>query len=348
MQFKRMSDVYSRLVNNTITNTNQINDFSVGSAMRAIYEAIAIEMESFYILTQENMQDAINQGIYSSFGFTALPAIAAYGPLTITFNNATLSDMVLARGTSFMSSNPTYTTKYQTIQDYVVPAGSTTATINVYCTVTGIIGNVPIDAIDVMNTPLANVRSVSNTQAFQTGQDPETPDSMRARFQLYVKSLTKGTKAAIEYGTRSVQNIAGCYVVDQTGLITVYAHDANGNLDSTLQSTVVTTLDSYRPAGIPVDVEAVTRISIDLSVTVTTLNKSANTTVFQTQITTAITNYLNNMVAGQSLVLSDLSSIIKYLDRSNIYDITFTVPTVNIIIQGSELIRAGTITVTLQ
>src|SRR5206468_4778696 len=128
------------------------NDFSVGSALRDIYEAIAIEMESFYVLTQENMQDAINQGIYSSFGFTALPAIAAYGPLTITFNNPTVGSMVIARGTSFISSNPAYTTKYQTIQDYVVPAGSTTATLTVYCTVTGTIGNVPIDTIDVMSS----------------------------------------------------------------------------------------------------------------------------------------------------------------------------------------------------
>lgn len=348
MEFKRMSDVYSRLVNNTITNTTQINDFSVGSAMRAIYEAIAIEMESFYVLTQENMQDAINRGVYSSFGFTPLPAVAAYGPVTITFNNATISDMVISRGTTFISSNPAYTTKYQTIQDYSVPAGSTTATINVYCTVTGTIGNVPVGTIDVMNTPIGNVRSVNNAQAFQTGQDPETADAMRVRFKAYIKALTKGTTAAIEYGTRSVQSIAGCYVADQTGLVTVYAHDANGNLDSTLQNTVTTTLDNYRAAGIPVSVQPVTRISIDLNVTVTTLNKSANTTSFQTQINTAITNYLNNMVAGQSLILSDLSSIIKYLDRTNIYDITFVVPTVNIIIQGSELIRAGTITVTLQ
>lgn len=348
MQFKRMSDVYSRLVDNTITNTNQVNDFSVGSAMRAIYEAIAIEMESFYVLTQENMQDAINQGIYSSFGFTALPAVAAYGPLTISFNNPTMTAMIIPRGTTFLSSNPAYTTTYNTIQDYTIPSGSTTATINVYCTITGSVGNIPVNTIDVMNTPLSNVKGVTNAQAFQTGQDPETPDAMRVRFQSYIKSLTKGTKAAIEYGTRSVTNIAGCYVVDQTGLINVYAHDANGNLDSTLQANVVTTLDNYRPAGIPVVVAPVTRIAQDLNITVTTINKSANTTAFQQQIVAAVTNYLNNMVAGQSLVLSDLSSVVKYLDRTNIYDITFVTPTANVIITGSELIRAGTITVTLQ
>ena len=345
MEFKRMSDVYSRLVDNTITNTNQINDFSVGSAMRAIYESIAIEMEAFYVLTQENMTDAINQGIYSSFGFAPLPAVKSYGPLLITFNNTTQTDLIIPRNTSFLSSNPAYTTKYTTIQDYSVPAGSISATIQIYCTVPGVIGNVPLNTIDVMNTPVSNVKSVTNTQAFQTGQDPETPDSMRARFQSYVKSLAKGTKAAIEYGTRSVTNITGCYVSEQVGLITVYAHDANGNLASDLQSQVTTSLENYRPAGIPVSVLPVTRLSQNVSVNVTTVNKNANTALFQTQIQTVISNYLNQMTAGQSLILSDLSSVIKYVDRTNIYDITFTA---NVILTGSELIRAGTVTVTLK
>ncbi|MEX5590923.1 hypothetical protein, partial [Pseudomonas urmiensis] len=65
MKFKRMSEIYSRLVDHTITNTREINDFSVGSAMRALYEAISIELEQYYILTRENMMEAIEQGVYS-------------------------------------------------------------------------------------------------------------------------------------------------------------------------------------------------------------------------------------------------------------------------------------------
>lgn len=348
MQFKRMADVYSRLVDNTITNTSYINDFSVGSAMRAIYEAIAIEMETFYILTQENMQEAIANGIYSSFGFTPKPAVAAYGPVTINFNNTTSQDMILSRGSQFSSSNPSYTQVYTTLQDYTIPAGSLTADITVYCTVSGALGNIPVNTIDTMNSPLANVNNVTNSQAFQTGADAETPDAMRARFQTYVKSLARGTVAAIEYGTRSVTNITGCYVEEQTGLINVYAHDANGNLDSTLQSSVISNLANYKPGGIPVDVYPVTRLSTDVTVVVTLVDKSANTTAFQTQIVNVISNYLNAMTAGQDLILSDLSSVIKYVDRTNIYDISFTTPTANIVVLGSELIRAGNVTVTLQ
>lgn len=54
-----MTEIYGRLVDHTITNTNKINDFSIGSAIRAIYEATAREIEQIYILTEENIREAI-------------------------------------------------------------------------------------------------------------------------------------------------------------------------------------------------------------------------------------------------------------------------------------------------
>jgi hypothetical protein len=87
MIFKRMSDIYARLVDLTLTNTSDVNDFSVGSAIRAIYEAFSIELEQFYILTRENILEAIEDGVYSSFGFQRKNAQKAYGNVVITFNN---------------------------------------------------------------------------------------------------------------------------------------------------------------------------------------------------------------------------------------------------------------------
>jgi uncharacterized phage protein gp47/JayE len=348
MEFKRMTEIYSRLVDYTITNTNEINDFSIGSAMRAIYEAISIEVESLYILTQENMSDAIEQGVYSSFGFAPKPAITAYGTVEITFNNATQQDMIISRGSTFSSSNPSYSQIYQTLQDYSIPKGSLLADITVYCKVTGAVGNIPVNTIDTMNSPIGNVKTVTNTQAFQTGQDQEPVAQLRARFQSYIASLSKATVPAIDYGTRSVPQVSGVYIDEETGLIKVYAHDNNGDLPSAVQTSIVSALENYRPAGIPVQVLPVTKTNVDVNVTVTLSNKNGITTAFQTQLVTTITNYLNNMQTGQDLVLSDLSSVIKYVDRQLIYDESFTTPTTNVIVQGSEIIRAGTITVTLQ
>jgi uncharacterized phage protein gp47/JayE len=344
-----MSDIYSRLVDNTITNTKEINDFSVGSAMRAIYEAISIELEQFYIITRENIAESIEAGVYSSFGFTRQAAVKAYGNMQITFNSATTVDLYLSRGSRFTSSNPSYSAlMYETIQDYTIPAGSLTATVQIYCTLPGALGNVPASVIDTMSSPLQNVKSVTNPAAFQTGQDQEPLSEMRARFAAYIESLSKGTVPAIEYGTRSVTNVSGVYVDEQTGLIVVYAHDRNGDLPSDLQANIVSNLDNYRAGGIPVQVKPVIKVNQDVSVTVTLTNKSGITQAFNDKINSTISTYLNNMTTSQSLILSDLTSIIKYVDRVLIYDVQYTNLTGNVILDKNEVMRAGTITVTLQ
>lgn len=348
MKFKRMSEIYSRLVDNTITNTTQINDFSVGSAMRAIYEAVSIELEQFYIITRENIAEAIEAGVYTSFGFTRQAALKSYGNLTLTFHTATQADMPLSRGSRFTSSQAAYPMTYETIQDYYIPAGSLTATVQVYCTLPGAIGNVPANTIDTMTTPLANFKSVTNSGAFQTGQDEEPLEEMRARFASYIDSLSKGTVPAIDYGTRTVAEVSGVYIDEQTGLIIVYAHDRNGDLPSNVLSSIQTTIENYRPAGIPVQVKPVVKVNQDITVTVTLTNKTGITTAFQQKIAATIATYLNNMQTSQSLVLTDLSSVIKYIDRVLIYDVQYTNLTGNIILDKDQVMRAGTITVTLQ
>lgn len=348
MQFKRMTEIYSRLVDNTITNTREINDFSVGSAMRAIYEAISIELEQFYIITRENIAEAIQAGIYSSFGFVRKPAMKAYGNVTITFHSATMADMYLSRGSRFTSSNPAYPMTYETIQDYTIPAGALTASVQVYCTYPGALGNIPANAIDIMNSPIQNVKSVTNPEAFQTGQDEEPLEEMRARFASYIESLSKATVPAIEYGTRSVPEVSGVYVDEQTGLINVYAHDRNGDLPTDVQNKIISTLENYRAGGIPVKVLPVTKVKQDINVTVTLTDKSGITQAFKNKIQTTIATYLNNMTTSQSLILSDLTSAIRYVDRALIYDVQYTNITGNIILEKNEVMRAGTITVTLQ
>src|SRR5690606_22624004 len=98
MRFKRMTEIYSRLVDYTITNTDEVNDFSVGSAMRAIYEAVSIELEQFYILTRENIREAIEEGVYRSFGYTRQTATKAYGKVRIAYNNPTQHETIITRG----------------------------------------------------------------------------------------------------------------------------------------------------------------------------------------------------------------------------------------------------------
>lgn len=348
MRYKQMTEIYARLVDHTITNTRKINDFSIGSAMRAIYEAIATELEQFYVLTEENIQEAIAAGVFASFGFTRKPPRKAYGKVQIVFHNALQQTVALARGTRFTSSLGDYSNTYETLVDYYIPQGTVTAEVQVYCTIPGEVGNIPANVVNIMMTPLANIKTVNNAQAFQTGQNEEPLDEMKSRFRSYIESLSKGTIPAIEYGTRSVPEVAGVWIDEQTGLINVYAHDRNGDLPDDVKAKIVATLENFRPGGIPVRVMPVVRRTIDVDVKITLTNKLAITKAFQDKIVGEISRYLNNMQTSQSLILSDLSSVIKGLDKQLIYDIAFAKPTGNILVAGNEIIRAGAIKVTLE
>jgi uncharacterized phage protein gp47/JayE len=348
MRFKRMSEIYSRLVDYTITNTNEVNDFSVGSAMRAMYEAVSIELEQFYILTRENMMEAIEQGVYSSFGFSRKKSVRSYGVVQVAFHNATQNDIILSRGSRFSSSLPQYPQLYETLVDYRIPKGSILVDFEVHCLTPGTVGNIPAGVLDIMQSPIANVRKVENPSAFQTGQDQEPVEEQRSRFSSFIKALSRATIPAIEYGTRSVDEVSGVWIEEETGRINVYAHDKNGSLPEFVRQKILTALQDYRPGGIPVIVMAVTRKEVDVNVTVTVTNKAAITDTFKNRIANEVSRYLNNMQTSQSLVLSDLSSVIKYIDRQLIYDVQFTNLSGNIALKGSEIIRAGKVQVTLQ
>jgi uncharacterized phage protein gp47/JayE len=348
MRFKQMSEIYSRLVDHVITNTDKINDFSVGSAARALFEAVSIELEQYYVLTRENMREAIEQGVYSSFDFPRKNAVRAYGVVQITLHSPVQQDTILSRGSRFSSSSNSYPQVYETRVDYRIPRGSLVAEFEVYCLTAGEVGNIPPNVLDIMQSPIANVRTVTNPAAFQTGQDQEPLEEQRSRFNSFIKALSRATVPALDYGTRTVDEVAGVYIEEEIGRVNIYAHDRNGNLPEEVQTKILNVLYDYRPAGIPVRLFPVTRKAIDVKVTVTLTSKDAVTEAFRTQIQDEITRYLNNMQTSKSLIISDLSSVIKYIDRQLIYDVAFETPTANVVLKGSEIIRAGTITVNLQ
>lgn len=348
MKFKRMSDIYSRMVDYTITSTNEVNDFSVGSVMRSLYESLSIELEQFYILTRENMQEAIENGVYGSFGFERKLSQKAYGNMRLEFHTPIQSTMTISRGSKFSSSLKSYQQVYATTSEYYIPIGTVVAEIEVTCLVPGEMGNVPANTLDVMHAPTSNIKRVYNPSAFQTGQNEEPVEELRSRFNSYIKSLSRATIPALEYGTRTVPQVSGVYISETPGRVTIFAHDRNGDLPDDVRKMIENIMYHYRPAGIRVDVKPVTRQAIDLSVDVVLSNKTAITNRFSSHIKQEIERYLNNMQTGQSLILSDLSSTIKLIDKQLIYDVQFTNPTKNVTLKGSEVIRAGQVMVNLK
>lgn len=55
MRTRKLTQILSRLMDKTIQGTSKITDFTPGSAVRSLLEAISLEIEQYYILTRENI-----------------------------------------------------------------------------------------------------------------------------------------------------------------------------------------------------------------------------------------------------------------------------------------------------
>lgn len=320
-------------------------DFSEGSGLRTIFEAIAMELEEYYFKSYINMRYAMQNAVYDAFGFEKRPATYAHGDVTITFSSALLSDLVIKAGTRF-SANHQYgeTILFETKQDYLIKRGSLEATLVVHCLVAGTKGNVVENSISNMQNPISVVSKVTNKERFNTGLDEETDEERQNRFNKYVESRSKATNDAITYGTLEVQGVTGAWVDDsQTGIIYVYAHDEAGNLPDFMKAEIEKNLINYRPAGTPLFVLPINKVALNLTVNLT-IRFEYDSEDFRAYIKGKIEDYLDSFVVSKDFILSDLNDFVRDIDKIGITNCIIKNPASDLEVLPSQLIRSGSVT----
>lgn len=347
MEIKKLTTILSRLMDKVMISTSKISDFTPGSAIRSLLEAVSLEIEQFYILTKENIEWGIEEGITEAFDFSKKRERRAYGDVTIRFYNPLEKTMYIPKGTTFSSTRQKFTQQFETLVDYYVVEGSTDATIEVYAKEAGSVGNVPEDTINVMSSASTLIKSVNNDTAFLTGRDEENQEELKKRFQLFVESRGRATNKALQYGVISVSDIEGVYIKEEVGRVLVYAHDKNGNLSEELSHQVEMSLEDYRPSGILLDVVPAIKREVDVDVEVTIINKNRIGETLKTHIENVIRNYLTTFNVSDDLILADLIQVIMNIDDNLIYDIAFNSQVENVITEPEEIIKPGKITVNL-
>lgn len=304
-RYKKANEILATLTDFTLTHTNKLNDFTEGSALETLYEAISTEIEMFYQLNMENIKFGVWNSIHDAFGFSRKPALKAYGQVLITYNSALQSDTVVPSGVTFTSSNPLYGQSYETLTETTISAGTQYALITVYCTQTGTYGNIPSGVIDSAGN-IGAVANITNPEAFSTGQDVESLAEVRVRFRQYIQALQRGTVQAIQYGAMNMPNVAGAYIAEEVGLVRLYAHDANGDLPLYLQKAIQGEMEYWRPAGIPVQVLPTHKTVVDLDITITVPNTNLHVNEFLEAIRVKLVKYLNSFKAHDHLYKADL------------------------------------------
>jgi hypothetical protein len=347
LKVRRLSELLSELVDYTSMHNDQITDFSAGSGIRSIYEAIAMTQEQLYQLSTENVTWAIDHAILDAFDFTPREAQRSYGEVTVDLYTPMVKDIVIGRGTTvYSTAEGNKTLFFQTQKPYKIEQGTTSFKIEVTCNEAGEQGNIPAGYIDTIKTTQLSVLKVTNEFAFLTGKAEESASDLKKRFREFVATRGRATKRAVIYGVNTVPEVAGCFIEEKVGEFTIYAHDANGDLPDSVRDKIINAIDNdYRPVSIKWSIKSLNKVKVSLNIEIAVTNRDLVTNDFIKSLRLYIEDYLNHFKADDDLIPRVLAEkIINY--SSIITDVNF-VGGATYTTAPEEIIRAGTVTVTL-
>lgn len=345
---KTFTNILNNMASWVSSHSPQLNNWRVGGVTRSILEAISSEIEELYFKMNTMYIQAVQQSIFTSFGFNLLPAVCSYGEITLYFTINLTDNITIPAGFQVYTAPINgVAVFFISTSDTLCLQGTNNVIMQVSCVTPGIIGNVSSYSIAMQSQPLTFIQQLNNLLPIGNGAEQETIPACKKRFASYISSLGMGTIDAIQYGCSTVTGITGVYVAESIGYLTVYAHDYLGNLPTLLQQNLITTLDSYKSAGVELIVLPVTLVPVDMSIVVYT-NKQFNASdmvSYGTNLQEKVNDFFNSYVVSKSVRIAEVLGFIMNLDLGNIYNVTLSIPS-DIIIPGNDLIQAGIVTLT--
>lgn len=371
LNIKSFSDIVTQQVTAIQAKSTQLLDFAIGSILRSIVESnsgVILWLQQLIVNLLVITRASTCSGAYldtwfADFGFYREPAVSATGNVTFsrfTATNAALiptgSQVQTTDGTqSFLvvvdTSNPAYDS---TQSGYVVPASTASVTVPVSAVTAGSAGNASANTVTVIVGSIPGIDTVTNASSFTNGADAESDDAARTRFQLWVASLSKATKSAIEYAISSVQQGVSYQVVEnqsyagatQYGYFYAVVDDGSGSPTSAFLDTVYTAIDAVRGFTITFGVFAPVVVTANVSMTITTSPSAVHGDI-TALVNAAIANYISTLTLGQSLPVTKLASLAYGASPyvTNVTNITINGLTADLTATVKQVIRAGTIVI---
>lgn len=354
MMFERksMEELLQRMIDWTRGSTTKVTDFRVGSRIRTLYESVALITEELYDKVFRSTRILIEENIYTVLGFPKRPATYATG--TVTFGRETPADsnylITLGTVVRTMATQNSAPIEFRTTADVLLPLGQLTIDAPVICQVAGLAGNVEANSIVEFVTKPSGIETVTNVGTVSNGVGEETRDEQKLRFQLFMKSLSRGTLPAIEYGavTSELRDSEGLllervttarafeYLPARKGEVDVYIWNGAGAASVPLKDQVKKVIEGYydavtgepiygyKAAGIIVTVYSATAVTIWLKVAITP-EVGIDPETLKPSIEREIDEYFGALILGQALIQTALETRLKLI--SGMYDVKLSLST---------------------
>jgi len=335
---------------------------TVGTRVKTITTNL-IQGVEFLTTSQKLIQTQIVAEPYTFLtGQTNINLISrkVYDINTVTGTAASVSGYTFIKNTDYsLNSADASQAKIQWLGGGVSPDDSTvfyvtyqplSVDVPVQSSGAGAFGNVATSTIVNVPSKPAGVEEVINYESTSGGTDIETDDQLRIRVPLYLSSLSKSTKNAIQAAALSVNGIQNANIYESdppNGFVTIFIDDGSGGaslemirnvkdkIDGTINGVETGSATAMRACGLGVNVLAPTVKDITISLTAF-IDTGFDSTSVSIDIETTINQYLNAFVTGQSILRASL--IEKIMGVQGVKNIDLSVLTVNGALTGDTTV----------
>jgi uncharacterized phage protein gp47/JayE len=184
---------------------------------------------------------------------------ALYASTTVVFSRPGIVGVIpIAAGTIVGAADALGTIRFRTTAaGSILNGASTSAPIPVTAVEAGTRGNVDANSIVRILSRIAGVTGVTNPTAVSNGSDRESDADFRARLKAFVRSLARGTVAALEATAKNARLTDGARVLFAkvfedpltNGYVQLYVDDGAGGTD-TFDSSFIGVYDNILPAAL--------------------------------------------------------------------------------------------------
>lgn len=182
-------------------------------------------------------------------GIARKAATNATGYVQVTGTAAALipSGFVFCTPATAISSSIEYAATEDVTLEYDSESGEYKASVPVKCSEEGTVGNVPMDSIVLMSSPISGITEVTNPEAITGGTEEESDDDLRSRIMELDRTREAsyiGNDSDYKRWAKEVDGVGGAAVVPEwagrgTGTVKLIVMDSNGEpATSTLQTAV--------------------------------------------------------------------------------------------------------------
>ncbi|HDL7128048.1 TPA: baseplate J/gp47 family protein [Yersinia enterocolitica] len=346
-------------------------DLSIGSLLRALAESnagIAQWIQQLIVTLLVTTRASTSSGTdldswMADFGFLRLSAVQASGNVTFSRFTATNQALILVGvevtttdGTqAFTVIADTTNANYDPVSGgYVMSPGIAAISVPVMANTAGLAGNAQAGTITVISGSIQFVDTVTNPVTFSNGENAESDQAFRARFVLWIASLSKATKEAIGYAITSMQNgvtytLTENYAYNgtpQPGYFYAVVDDGSGSPSSAFISSAYNAIDAVRGFTVTFGVFGPELVTANVSMVLTTDPTGSHTDIVSL-VTLALQDFIAGLSLGQLLPFTQLATIAYGASPlvTNVSSVTLNGSTSDLAASAKQVIRTGTIMV---